>query len=569
MGLNKLLGGGGSSDGKCPCVRCMKAFNAGNFEDALDIADKSQCCMRCQDKDGNTVLHHLVMCCSKSRKPQKCMIVLDKILARDDVDEFINIQNDDKVTPILMAVMKGSEEIATKLDAAGANKSLKDKDGNFLQTEVSEMEDAGLGQLETVTDDQKCVDNVTKLIIVDKTADLSSLGLTTEIDDSKTDVMKTDGTDAFVSGLKHKLANIADERPKSKVISSGSTITGVVKGVNDDDTITADTSLDTDQFIRKLGLKYGTEHPKSIDELMGEHPNPKTKKIDELMEKHSDPELETSDMKSDSLIDHLTTKIQHGAGLGSLAAKQDTSESIDTDVLMKAIENIQANQNKTTGVLEGGAHKSSHKRHSEKIMGERQLKLHSENSEQGLERISKRNSNSNSNPKHNIFKTTKKFVDYDVYSSDGGSAKNELSRIINTRKSDLHTEVFNMVMGMLNRGEITKDSRPIDANERNAKLIKAYLYRMVSEKNPQLNGMDKILMIKKMSDSEIMDNLTTMPDLDQLEANIQQHLKEKHADRESTKKPNSDSVIIEDSSDEKPKKKATKPKKIAKKTTKK
>jgi hypothetical protein len=146
-----------------------------------------------------------------------------------------------------------------------------------------------------------------------------------------------------------------------------------------------------------------------------------------------------------------------------------------------------------------------------------------------------------------------------MYFSDdeSGTATNELSRLIQSRKSELHTEVLNMIMGMLNKGLIEKNSKPIEASERNAKLIKAYLYRVVTDKNPQLTGMDKILIIKKMNDKEIIETLEKMPDLDDLEAIIQKHIEDKYKNK--PQKSNSETNSETNSeSEEKPKKKSSK-----------
>jgi len=95
-------------------------------------------------------------------------------------------------------------------------------------------------------------------------------------------------------------------------------------------------------------------------------------------------------------------------------------------------------------------------------------------------------------------------------------------------------------MEMLNKGEITYKNKPIEANERNAKLIKSFLYKQVSEKNPQLTGMDKILIIQKMNKSELLTHLKKLPDLDQLEKTIEEHIKNKHMQRDNEKTSDSD-----------------------------
>lgn len=85
---------------------------------------------------------------------------------------------------------------------------------------------------------------------------------------------------------------------------------------------------------------------------------------------------------------------------------------------------------------------------------------------------------------------------------------------------------------MLNKGEITQKNKPLEASERNAKLIKSFLYKQVSDKNPQLTGMDKILIIQKMNKSELLNHLKKLPDLDQLEKTIEEHIKNKRSQKE-------------------------------------
>ena len=93
---------------------------------------------------------------------------------------------------------------------------------------------------------------------------------------------------------------------------------------------------------------------------------------------------------------------------------------------------------------------------------------------------------------------------------------------------------------MLNKGEITFKNKPIEATERNAKLIKSFLYKQISDKNPQLTGMDKILIIQKMNKSELLNHLKKLPDLDQLEKTIEEHIKNKRVERENDKSSESE-----------------------------
>ena len=131
---------------------------------------------------------------------------------------------------------------------------------------------------------------------------------------------------------------------------------------------------------------------------------------------------------------------------------------------------------------------------------------------------------------------------------------NKLTRLINSRKNELHNEVINILMGMLNKRDIFNNFKLIKATEKNAKLIKSFLYHVVSEKNPQLNGMDKILIIKKMNEKEIISMLNEMPDLDELEENIRKHIENKL----KTKNNNSNDSNVNTDTEEKKEKKLKK-----------
>jgi hypothetical protein len=98
------------------------------------------------------------------------------------------------------------------------------------------------------------------------------------------------------------------------------------------------------------------------------------------------------------------------------------------------------------------------------------------------------------------------------------------------QKETLHHEVLEMIMGMLKKGTLTQSNKTIEATERNAKLVKAYIYRLVSEKNPEMGGMDKIISIKTMNENEINNMIKKMPNLDDLEESIKKHLEEKSKD---------------------------------------
>lgn len=514
---NNLYGGSHS----CPCMDALKAFNAENYDLGLYILNDKNCCMCCKDENGNTLLHHIVLCCTVHNNNGKCLSALTDTLTRPDVKQFINIQNSEGTTPILLAVENENEFVANKLDEAGADKTLADNSGNYLQTD--DVPEASSVNMSETPNEKVCINNVVNLMIGDKKPEpeLTSLNLTSIADNSSNIASITPNTDI----QRDAVLRAFNAKPVTDDLSS----LGLTS---------SDNYLDSDKFIQFLSNKYQKAPPKSIDELMGE------------------TETESS-VHTDGLLDVLTKKLSKNTE----AIPVVLSDSVNTDILMDAIDNIKTT-NKSVAMegkpLEGGA--------KEKLMGYRKINLHSENSDNIYERINENISRELKTSKMSKYskQSNETSINLDLYYSDGesGSSNNELSRLINSRKNELHNEVINMIMGMLNNGKITRNSKPIEATENNAKLIKSFLYRIVSEKNPQLTGMDKILMIKKMNEKEILDMLKKLPDLDELAETIRKHIELKHKDR----KEESDKKTSKKSKNSKTSDKSETPKKKSKKS---
>lgn len=178
----------------------------------------------------------------------------------------------------------------------------------------------------------------------------------------------------------------------------------------------------------------------------------------------------------------------------------DNKTTLDTDAMLDRIK--QASSKQQSVLTGGGEHKTSFTRK----LNVNSDRLHDTNSYYG--------------GRH----------DDDDDSDDENVGKSELSRLINNRKNELHNEVEARLLEMLSEGLITYKSKPIEANEKNARLIKSFLYNYVRDKNPTLSGMDKITTVKNMPNSEIIE-LTTDVDLESVEKRNEdfrkKHLEEK------------------------------------------
>ena len=480
--LNKNMFGGG-----CHCPKALEAFNEENYKMALYILSEHSCCLCCKDANGNTTLHHLVLCCTIHNNSSDCLKVLNKVLSCPVVLNFINIQNNDGTTPILLAVQNGNEFVAECLDNAGADKSIADNDGNYLGTEQDTV------NLSDTPNEQACVNNVINLFIDNKKPeqDLTSLNLGSVMGREPSRPVSDMTSDSNV--VRQQLVNAFG---LGRNVAESPTSLGLT---------TSENFMDSDKFIQFLGSKFQRDPPESIDDLLQET---------EIL------------VDTETLLDEMKEKVSKPVSVPERKEPEqlELSDSVKTDALMSAIENIGSRDVRPVDrPMEGGS--------KQKVMGYRKLNIHSENSDNILERVNE-NDISKTSRMTKYSKTKDLPLNLDLYYSDAetGGTQNELSRLINSRKNELHNEVINMIMGMLNNGTITRKSKPIEATEKNAKLIKSYLYRIVSEKNPQLTGMDKILIIKKMSEKEIIEMLTKMPDLADLEETIRKHIEQNRRD---------------------------------------
>jgi len=98
--------------------------------------------------------------------------------------------------------------------------------------------------------------------------------------------------------------------------------------------------------------------------------------------------------------------------------------------------------------------------------------------------------------------------------------KEELSK-----KTILHNKAQNKILDMLNNKEIIYQNVPIECSEKNAKLIKSFLYKEISKKYPKFNGYDKILKINQLENSELFKVFDKLPNLDEYSNMIENSIK--------------------------------------------
>jgi hypothetical protein len=562
---NKIMRGGCDD-----CLKILNGFNSGNIELALYILKQGNCCYSCKDVDGNTVLHHLVSCSSNNAD---CKNFIYNLLDNEDCSDFINIQNNQGQTPMLLSVFNGNDELADRLKNAGADPKIQDINGNFIQSETENDTD--------FEQSQKNVINVINMKITPPPVNLPKKNsMELETDDFMSE-LKRDNNGSGVP-VAEFAPSVARTLPKEIDLSTHSDTDDMLQKMN--------TLIKNDQFARSI--KESSDGDVGItDRIVSEvkkgtfdreTPLVKPRQVreeldtDAIFKKYNYDDLSSLDRNNISLLsdatvsENINTETSEGAyianlknalaeqeetGLSEVAGQIEGSDIGTSDLreaLNKADINVDfLNETKQTG--------------GRRINGYRKIDNKPDGETDESDETDDFDTDSGIN--YDAFYDS----DKEEYGQRGGAKKMEspLSRMLVNQREKLHEEVLEMLMGFLNKGVLMQNNSPIDANERNAKLVKAFIYRHIAEKNPQMSGMDKILMFKTMSEDEIVKLVNKMPNLDELEKSIQKHIAEKQKSK-GKKEESSDltemSETVESEVEKKKPAKKTATKTTAKKT---
>jgi hypothetical protein len=564
--INPNMRGGGAfmddinrvNRNSCVCEDVFGDFNSKHIKNALDLINTSNVCLRCKDKEGNTILHYIVHC---SKSNNDCKNTLFKLIDNNKVNKSnINIQNNRGETPILIAAFDKNDEAVDKLYNAGADLSIRDNEGNNIGVDDNKSSQSSdiVSSLDLGTE---TIGRPTgKKISSNQDFDISSYipGFILEMVNSTGNTFTPDKTPAQTIWLKprgtfHRDGSEIEEvsTPEQVKTNNG---TRSKQGISD-----TDFKFESDSIQPTKNSKGNEDLSISVD--VGETSTEDAFQgiLDKYAGKEQGKKQDNTVVKEIFLEKEVPQQ-----------EKVETISDQNTDNLLEAINAINTMGDKQTmePKQRGGKNKISGYRNmnmSDSSAISESFNINTSSNESGF-------SDGISDNGYAAFYNEEEF----------GAVKNELSRMMQRQRDNLHQQVLDMIMGMLNKGELTHDSVVIKASEKNAKLIKAYIYRKVSEKNPQMGGLDKILSISKMSEQQISDKIKDMPDLDEIEKNIQKHIEQRKSERDSEPKKSkkskntetSDSIDIdidlsETVESEKPKKKSSSKSKSAKKPSKK
>lgn len=617
--IKKTIKQNGGRGNGCSCDDLFKSLKNKNFELILYILRENNCCFKCQDSNGNTGMHLLIPFYNSNKEIANAVdeILLngdceDFINIQNNEGKtpmFVAVENE---LDELAEKMENSGADPTIKDLEGnfvGEKSTKDNLNEEENIKKNIMNVFGFVMPKSISNDLTSLnlDDIKDTITQDESLDTDNfmhniklkIDRVLETDDSSSSDYETfpkknikqtssdtlnsdkfftllgrdnkpmvinysnvdDNTEQFIATLTNKY-NTISETDKSV---NKTNITNQ-RNINQDTLSSLFNSSDIDEISIKHKQPLSTET--SLDDIITNGEIKKlvnettsddlvasdVKKISNNLKKlesetssnslHTDLEKYINETTSD---ESLKTNSKYNVFLkkeNPLSKKNLDSSEIDTNTLLGVIKKIQENnitESENLIDMVGGGSKTN-KQH---IIGHRKLILNNFKTTQGSKLL-------NSDDYNELYNSDSEFG---TKSKKSKNLNNELSRMMISQKEKIHKEVLEMIMGMLNNGLITQSNKPLEATERNAKLIKAYIYRQISEKNPQMGGMDKIMMFKAMNENDIINTVKKMPDLDELEKTIQKHLEDK--------KTNKKSIDVSETSEaseesEKPKKKSSK-----------
>ena len=187
-----------------------------------------------RDNDGHSLLHYLARDYATNDASSS---IVDNMLARNDVYNYINVKDNIGDTPLIAATKNGNIELCSKLELAGADKSIKNNDGLYVATETENM--ANVQQnVEQKEDLNNAISNMVNMFVNSKSlepmspysSDMPSQLKMTEAPTEKTTSLATDvvgntdtmqDTDAFVNSMLAKYVD-NDMKGGSRNVRMGS-----------------------------------------------------------------------------------------------------------------------------------------------------------------------------------------------------------------------------------------------------------------------------------------------------------------------------------------------------------
>ncbi len=436
---------------------------------------------KCKDENGNTLLHYLAL------DYDATVHIIDKIIKRKDIKSFINIQNNNGDTPLILSVIGSQHDLCEKFINKGADKTIKNGQSFSVETETDSLN-------------------------IKPFSDASYYNLSSEEKKSRNN-RRVNIFNPLVGLFKHhhhintSAPNTFSELPMSS--SSKYNIFNENMGSSTDTDSLLNSSINTEKFIVEITNKLNNEKNSAPG------PGPQMDTLsDDLLKKlmnggNNNKEEQHDNLNTEFLLNELQSKMKNMKGgdcasnmysnteemLQTLKNHQSGGDDADTDNLINTLRNHAQNQ-------DGGARKK---------------------------KLSKKTQNNKRTQGKRVIPS---FVDAQVYDDEDDDLKEpkytELARILNNQTGDIIANIIKKIQEIITKNK--KDFEKVSAEvakgtEEVARIYKSALWASVKNdpKKALKSSLDIAVELQKILSKEILLEV----DYKKWEKIIKEHAEEK------------------------------------------
>jgi hypothetical protein len=214
--------GSNRNDDKCLIAARTKDYGVVDFMLNHDMLSE----LSSQDEEGSTLLHYLARDFSVNSKANA---IISSLLKRNDVLQFINIQDKNGDTPLIAAVKAGNMSLSEQLISSGANRQIKNNDGLYVGSESERGTNSNTQTSSRVTSEKELTESINDMVNM-----FVKMGRPVVID-TDIEIMNTES------------ANMPDHLSITESLKSH---------VDTSDNVSSFSIKDTDTFLNMLEHKY-------------------------------------------------------------------------------------------------------------------------------------------------------------------------------------------------------------------------------------------------------------------------------------------------------------------------
>ncbi len=434
---------------------------------------------RCKDENGNTLLHYLALDYDATSH------IIDKIIKRKDVKSFINIQNNNGDTPLILSVIGSQHDLCEKFINKGADKTIKNSQSFSVETETDTTNSINVKPLSTTSfynlssEKEKYNRHKRANYVLNEKEFLKR----PDIFNSLNKLFKNHHSHNNTS-----VPNTFSELPMNSSPKSPNIFN--INSPSDSDSL-LNSSVNTEKFIIEITNKLNNEKNAA--------PGPQVNNLsDDLLKKlmngGNNKGEQYDNMNTEFLLNELQSKMKNMKG-GDCGSYQDTED------LLKTLKNNQS----------GGDGESDAYSNTDNLINTLRNHMVKQNQDGG---VRKRKTSKKSNNKSKGKRIIPKFVDGRTFEDEDDEdlkepKYTELARILNNQTGDIIANIIKKIQEIITKNK--KDFEKVSAEvakgtEEVAKIYKSALWSSVKNdpKKALKSSLDIAVELQKILSKDLL-----------------------------------------------------------------